>query len=93
MSHKKKVTAMVLSKDGRYLISGDAQGLMYIWNIQTEEMNMKDSENGPSLPLCTLELHKDKGAITNLVAITRPLSLFGLTSNMKNYNPGELKPL
>jgi hypothetical protein len=31
MSHKKKVTAMVLTKDGRFLVTGDAQGLMYIW--------------------------------------------------------------
>jgi len=37
MSHKKRVTAMTLSKDGRYLVSGDAQGLMYIWQIITEE--------------------------------------------------------
>ena len=37
--------------------------------------------------LQTFELHKDKGAITNLVCLYRPLSLFGLTANMKAYEP------
>jgi hypothetical protein len=45
------------------------------------------------VPLQTFEVHKDKGAITNLVAIHRPLSLFGLTANMQGYEPGDLKPL
>ena len=39
------------------------------------------------------ELHRDHGAITNLVPLTRPLSLFGLTANMQAYEPGELKSL
>lgn len=43
-------------------------------------------------PLQTLELHKDKGAITNLLCIYRPLSLYGLTANMKGYEPTEVKP-
>ena len=38
-----------------------------------------------------LELHKDHGAVTNLVPLTRPLSLFGLTANMQGYEPGEIK--
>ncbi len=38
-------------------------------------------------------MHKDKGAITNLICIHRPLSLYGLTANMKGYDPlGEVKP-
>lgn len=41
--------------------------------------------------LQTLELHKDKGAITNLKCIYRPLSLYGLTANMKAYEPIEMK--
>lgn len=45
---------------------------------------------GSSL-LSTFELHKDRGAITNLVCVYRPLSLYGLTANMKAYEPTELK--
>jgi len=43
--------------------------------------------------LQTYELHKDKGAITNLIPINRPLSLFGLTADMKAYNVPELQQL
>lgn len=35
--------------------------------------------------LTTYELHMGGGAITNLQAIQRPLSLFGLTANMNEY--------
>lgn len=42
--------------------------------------------------LQTFELHKDKGPITNLICIHRPLTLFGLTANMKAYEPVEMKP-
>ena len=41
----------------------------------------------------TSELHKDKGPITNLIPLQRPLSLFGLTANMQGYEPGDLKAL
>ena len=37
------------------------------------------------------DIHRDHGAITNLVPLTRPLSLFGLTANMQAYEPGEIK--
>ena len=80
LSHKKKITAMCLSTDGRSLISGDAVGQIYIWSFP---------EGTPSLR--TFDLHKDKGPVTNLVALTRPLSLFGLTANMQNYEPGDFK--
>ena len=43
--------------------------------------------------LKTLEIHSNYGAITNLVPLTRPLSLFGLTANMQAYDPGELRSL
>jgi WD40 repeat protein len=76
LTHKKKITALTLSNDGTRLISGDSQGLIYIWLLTTEELTLK-----------TFELHKDKGAITNLVALERPLSLFGLTANMNGYDP------
>jgi len=38
-------------------------------------------------------LHKDKGAITNIVPIQRPLSLYGLTANMSGYEPNQIKSL
>ena len=43
--------------------------------------------------LQTLDIHKEYGAITNLVPLTRPLSLYGLTANMQGYEPGEIKAL
>ena len=112
---------MVLSADGRYLICGDAAGLLYIWTVsslgggpcdtitQAEQDKAKakakgkaasattltppTADNGPTLPLRTLELHNKKGIVTNLVASTRPLSLFGLTANLKQYDPGQIQPL
>jgi WD40 repeat protein len=72
MTHKKKISAMALAQD-KFLITGDVVGVIYIWNL------MSGSED-PTLK--TFDLHKDEGAITNLVAIQRPLSLFGLTANM-----------
>ena len=77
---------MCLSKDGRFLVTGDAQGLIYVWSLH-------DDSQSSSLPLQTFEVHKDKGAITNLVALNRPLSLFGLNANMQGYEPGEINPL
>lgn len=32
LQHKKRVTALCLSIDGKYLISGDASGLIYLWS-------------------------------------------------------------
>ena len=87
LCHKKRVTAMCLSVDGRFLITGDSQGSIYKWTLKD------DSQSSTSLPLETFDIHKDRGAVTNLVAISRPLSLFGLTANMQGYEPGELRPL
>lgn len=61
LSHKKKVSALCLSVDGQYLITGDKQGLIYVWNahsasIQTNQIDPK--ENGL---VSTFEIHKDKG--------------------------------
>jgi hypothetical protein len=63
--------------------------LIYIWGVIEDAT----AASSTSLPVQTFEVHKDKGAITNLVAINRPLSLFGLTANMQGYEPGEIKPL
>lgn len=76
MTLKRKVSTMALSTDGSKLISGDISGLIYLWNLES-----------PDLTLKTYEIHKDKGAITNLVPIRRPLTLFGLTANNQGYDP------
>lgn len=86
LQHKKKVTALCLSVDGTHLISGDQTGVIYIWSTQA----MQTEESGL---ISTYDLHKDKGAITNLVSLYRPLSLFGLTANMKAFEAVEIMPL
>jgi hypothetical protein len=83
------VTALCLSIDGQYLISGDHSGVIYIWS--TADIHSTD-ESITGL-VSTYDLHKDKGHITNLVALTRPLSLFGLTANMKSFEVPEIHPL
>jgi len=54
---------------------------------------LQSTENNYINAVSTFELHKDKGAITNLICIYRPLSMYGLTANMKAYEPSEVKPL
>ena len=76
MTHKKRISAITLSHDGSKLITGDIQGVIYTWNLTSDELTLR-----------TFELHKDKGAITNLIALERPLSLFGLTASMSAYDP------
>ena len=68
--------------DGQHLVSGDSMGLIYVWSTKSTD----DGEDlkGSGL-ITTFELHKDQGSITNLVSLHRPLSLFGLTANMKSY--------
>jgi len=80
LTHRKRITALTLSSDGTRLVSGDQGGLIYIWLLETEDLQLK-----------TFELHKEKGAITNLVTLDRPLSLFGLTANMSAYEPNSIK--
>ena len=82
LTHKRKITAMTLSNCVNKLVSGDVNGLIYVWQLTTEDLALK-----------TFELHKNKGAITNLVSCERPLSLFGLTANMQGYEPCQLKAL
>lgn len=81
------MTALCLSVDGTHLISGDQQGLIYIWS--TQQLNQSEDTGLVN----TYELHKDKGPVTNLVAIHRPLTLFGLTANMKSFEVTDLFPL
>lgn len=94
---------MCLTYDSQYLVSGDSQGLIYVWNISSDYNQVPSNLTSPrsgALPqkpthdhsiLTTFELHKDKGAITNLLCIYRPLSMYGLTANMKAYEPFEVK--
>ncbi len=69
---------------GKYLVSGDSNGLIYIWSTS-------DAQENPLIS--TYELHNNKGSITNLVPLLRPLSMFGLTANMKMYETPQVKPL
>lgn len=79
---------MALTTDNEQLVCGDSGGSIYLWNLGVEG----DNSNGNQQNLLTmLELHRDHGAITNLVPLTRPLSLFGLTANMQGYEPGDIK--
>lgn len=80
---------MVLSVDNSQLVTGDTGGTIYIWNLNVEG----DNSGGSSRVLRTLDIHREYGAITNLVPLSRPLSLFGLTANMQAYEPGECKVL
>ena len=84
---------MTLTVDNRQLVSGDSAGTIYVWNLVVEGDNSTGDIGRGSQLLQTLDIHAEYGAITNLVALTRPLSLFGLTANMQAYEPGELRPL
>ena len=89
---------MCLTFDSQYLVTGDSQGLIYVWNVSLE-LTGGSGQTSPRAgavrsgegALHTFELHRDKGAVTNLLCIHRPLSLFGLTANMKAYEPPEIK--
>lgn len=83
---------MSMSVDNQQLITGDTGGTIYIWNINVEGDNSTGKGPGSQL-LQILELHKDYGSITNLIPLTRPLSLYGLTANMQGYEPGDIKAL
>ena len=94
MQHKKKISAMTLTDD--FLVSGDIAGLLYTWTLAIENSGPQSpvSSEGKSASLVnTMELHANKGAVTNLVAIQRPLSLFGLTANMAEYHVPQVQPL
>jgi len=93
LSHKKRITAMCISTDGRQLVTGDAGGQIYVWTIRDKSDNQEAINSSTTLPVQTFDIHKDRGAISNLVALDRPLSLFGLTANMQGYEPGVCNPL
>ena len=83
---------MSMTVDNYQLVTGDAGGTIYIWNLSVDDDNSMGS-SGRSKLLQTLDIHREYGGITNLVPITRPLSLYGLTANMQGYEPGEIKSL
>mmetsp|Transcript_7045 Transcript_7045/g.11859 ORF Transcript_7045/g.11859 Transcript_7045/m.11859 type:complete len:86 (+) Transcript_7045:883-1140(+) len=41
-THKKRVTALCLSVCGSYLVSGDLQGLIYVWSTAPESQKWKN---------------------------------------------------
>ena len=69
-------------------------GLIYIWSTNvpsgTTPGNVDPKENGL---VTTYELHKDQGQVSNLVPMMRPLSLFGLTANMRSFEYAVCSPL
>lgn len=75
------------------MICGDVAGLIYVWSTADAAEPSSPASDNKSCLVSTLELHSNKGAITNLVAINRPLSLFGLTANMAEYTVPQVKPL
>ena len=85
---------MCLSLDNQYLVAGDMGGLIYIWSTNvpsgTTPGNVDPKENGL---VTTYELHKDQGQVSNLVPMMRPLSLFGLTANMRSFEYAACSPL
>ena len=72
---------MTLTVDNQQLVTGDSAGTIYVWNLAVDGDNSTGDSRGSQL-LQMLDIHAEYGAITNLVALTRPLSLFGLTANM-----------
>ena len=84
---------MTLTQDNQQLVTGDTAGSMFLWNLNIEGDNSGGGEGSDRRLMQTLDVHAGHGAITNLVPLTRPLSLFGLTANMQSYEPGDLKPL
>lgn len=63
---------MALTKNEKYLVVGTTDGILYIWNVEEEE------------EFLTLEVHKDKGEITNIVPISKPLCMFGLNCKLQD---------
>jgi WD40 repeat protein len=57
---------MALTKNEKYLIVGTNDGILYSWDLDKDDS------------FVTLEIHKDKGAISNIVPIQKPLCMFGL---------------
>ena len=97
-THKKRITSMTLSVDNNQLITGDSLGTIYVWNLKADGDNSGGAANaaagsGQNKLLQTLDIHREYGGITNLVPLTRPLSLFGLTANMQAYEPGDFRVL
>ncbi|CAI2367477.1 unnamed protein product [Moneuplotes crassus] len=66
--HKNEISTMSLTKNERYLVVGSTDGVIYIWDLYQDDH------------LKTLERHKDCGEITNILPLTKPISLFGLSS-------------
>ena len=83
---------MTLTADNNQLITGDTFGTIYVWNLRADGDNSGGGQTQPKI-MQTLDIHREYGAITNLVPLTRPLSLFGLTANMQAYEPGDIRVL
>lgn len=71
-AHRNEISSMSLTKNERYLVVGTTDGVLYIWDLDEEDKFL------------TLETHKDKGEITNILPITKPLCMFGLNCKLQD---------
>ena len=73
-----KITALCISTDGLFVISGDYQGLIIVWSTALEKLK---------------ECRVHKTTISSIGAYIRPVHLYGLNNNSKSYNLYEPKTL
>jgi hypothetical protein len=71
-AHRNEVSTLALTKNEKYLVVGTTDGVLYIWDLDVEDK------------FVTLETHKDKGEISNIIPITKPLCMFGLNCKLQD---------
>lgn len=71
-AHRNEICTLSLTKNEKYLVVGTIDGVLYIWDLEQEDK------------FVTLETHKDKGEISNIIAITKPLWMFGLNCKLQD---------
>ena len=79
---KNEITWMALTKSENRLIVGTSDGILFIYsNLSKSDLfNNLDGEED----MKPLEIHKDKGWITNIVPIMKPIWLFGLKTKIRD---------
>lgn len=71
-AHRNEISCITLTKNERFLVVGTTDGVLYIWDLEEDDK------------FVTIEAHKDKGAITNILPITKPLCMFGLNCKLQD---------
>jgi len=67
---RSSITAVALTTDNKFIVSGGTNGEILIWD-KVEHKNIKS-------------LHIHTKPITNIIAIGRPRNLYGLNANIEN---------